>query len=194
MLVCHTPEFVYLRPPRTGTTTCTKQLCSMYRLKRPNGYRHSWPKECNNYFTFITVRNPYTRMFSLWRQATKPYSIAKRSRAENKVLFDGVSHCADLTFKKWVMGSEKRKNYFKYHALCSYYYYDAPKVDAVLRQESLNEHFNNLPFIDCPVKLGQRNGGKTAKWRRHYTAELFEAVADIWSDDFELFNYSVQDR
>lgn len=200
MLVCPEKKFVYLRPPRTGTTTCTRMLCSLFGLSYPKGHHFPWQEEYNNWFVFITVRHPHTRMFSLYRQATKWFAVAKRSREENAILFDGVTNCDEMTFEKWVLGSEKRNKFFREHSLASYYHtppetrvgrcrIPLSRVDQVIRQESLNEGFNTLPFIDTPAKLKQRNGGRTKRWAAHYTPELVEAVAEIWKEDFELFGY-----
>jgi len=68
MIVSDEFHFVYVAPPKTGSQSMRVWLINHIPDARELGHTHDMlvPEEYCEYSTFLTVRNPYDRVFSLW--------------------------------------------------------------------------------------------------------------------------------
>ena len=185
MIVSHDFHFAYIRPPRTASGTITKAL-SIYKCQGIEGefpHQTVWKPEFDGYFTFISVRNPFPRMVSLWKIMTADETklldwIDEVVRQSGKLSFhDYVLHPA--------MQSELRRR------CCYMYACDAPRINAVVRYEHLRQELHRLPFVRRPLELGEKHKSEYSRpWWEEYDDVTIEHVRSLWIEDFEAYGYS----
>ena len=208
MIVSRKYHLVYICPPKTGSNSLTSVLCESPYEGRSWDQRYAhhntlWVPELAEYFYFISVRNPYERMFSFWKfvlhhAATKgrqPYGHKSWRRFFPKPVKHPVS------FEQFVLhGPQTRKQWLrqKWNRLlrtvwsCGWHVQQLQKpIDAVLHLETLPADIQRIPYLQHVV-IPHTNAGpvKQRPWQESYTPELVQAVQDWWPDDFEQFGYS----
>jgi len=197
MLYSTKHRFVYMPPPKTGTTTISSILFEEYEvdywdfkdtvpvrleITDPKGYvwpRHiiHLPEELQDYFVFATIRNPYRHTLSqYWNQC-----FVKKK----KVSMAG--------FHKYL--SAPRLQSF-YHLLHRNEDYKPPKgcvhfeIHKYLDTERLTEGFNELPFVQTPVRLQHLKA--SIKDNLCYTEEMAQLVLEKRRCDFDFFGYDTK--
>lgn len=138
MLISHRDKWVYIGPPKTGSTTCHHWLrqeplfdpstdVDTTRQKKGSKHSHIIPFECRNYFTCVSWKDPEERLRSLWiwksfkqiQKGEKPFSFQKF--LEERSFLSGI--CKDQEF------------------------WHPPKVDYLIRCHMLEADLLNLPFV-----------------------------------------------
>lgn len=72
MIVSHELKYVYIAVPKTGSSTMNDLLTWRFAGKYVAPHHLTViPKECKDYFVFTVVRNPYSRIRSLWKHARR---------------------------------------------------------------------------------------------------------------------------
>lgn len=195
MIICHDPKFVYYAPPKTGTRSLGDMLIQQGFIPNQVG-KHEVTDETlcgvtDEYFHFITVRNPMSRMVSMYKhmqQKTFPaglwppdqqrlHNLAKRMGLHQFVLDVDweESKCADFFAPQSV-------------------YFDAmSKCNKIVRLESFAEDLKDLPFLSLPDHIPHRNH-RVDVWQEYYykfrTEEVVDKVAQYYASDFLNFEYS----
>lgn len=209
MIVSRKYRLVYVCPPKTGSISFRELLLSPRfegRLwdKRYDHHNTLWVPELADYFYFMTVRNPYARMFSFWKFVLM-HASDKSSKGDPRrkcwrryfprPVVDPVS------FERFVLqGPQTRKRIYreKWHRMmrtvwsCGWHLAQLQKpVDALLHLETLTEDVKQIPGLS-EVIIDHKNQGpvKQKPWQDFYTPELVQAVQDLWPNDFEQFGYS----
>jgi len=146
-----------------------------------------------DYFKFSFVRNPWARLLSLYEDFTKKriYQYSAKIRHE-KPLFsefrDFEDFCVNVRSTPWWDDIFLRSQ----TALLSH---DGKMVmDAVGRFETLTTDFSKIccKIFGKPVTIQHHNAGiynKEAGYRSYYSKKAEYAVAEIYKDDIEAFNY-----
>jgi hypothetical protein len=142
------------------------------------------PSNLRHLFTFATVRNPYSRLVSLWHF----------SRTRSLELFANYVHNEQLSFPdfvRWHCTDESPK--LDKLPNQSTYLADVD-LDAALKCENLPWCLRSLPFwvAGDEAFLGHGHKGRYAKpWREYYGDDLALAkLAEKWAgDDFEQYGY-----
>jgi hypothetical protein len=187
MIVSKKHKFVYLRPPRTASGTIVKTLSQYYETKGIEGdlpHQTVWKPEFDGFFTFISIRNPFPRMVSLWKQMTAKDTILLQwvheiTRLEGKISFqDYVTHPA--------LQAELRRR------RCAAYTVGVPKIDALIHHGRLKQELSALPFVHLrSLNIMSKHQSKyTRPWKEEYTPELVKRVQELWEEDFDTFEYS----
>ena len=180
MLVCKEFKFCYLRPPRTATQSITRELSGRYGVHYPvsmdgSGHRTVWDLEFKGFFTFISVRNPFSRLVSLWRRSQES---PHRNQRE-----------PDQSFREYVTDEDRGWREWACHSFTQ-----APLISRVVRYESLAEDLAALPPKYFPRKIelvAHRGKSKYPKpWWEEYDEETVEAVKKAWAVDFRVYGYS----
>ncbi len=139
MVISHEHKFVYLAPEKTGSTSIALLLEDQFggEVMGYSAYpRHDCfvPEEFSNYFTFISVRNPYDRFFSsvaFWRPED-PFDVS------NWCFLPPIT---DLISVKNVI-----------------------RLDAIVRLENVQVDMNRLPFVEKELKVNWFNKSNYKKF------------------------------
>jgi hypothetical protein len=188
MLVSHKHKFVYLPPPRTGTTTIASVLVREFDARIYGAWKAAHlkatkhaihlPEELDEYFVFASVRNPYARVisqFAWWRS-------------------HGQTHKRFRPFLEELLPRRAASLYFQLHQQPSYRPPEGcvkVRIDAMIRLENLQEDFQNLPFVSRGVdipKLNRKDGRFDAV---KYTRETAGWVRRYRRADFRICGYPV---
>jgi len=218
MVINHQQSWVYLGPPKTGTTTLTYLLTdgddwnvrTPLPRKRFGGVKHAGqhcmdvPAECADYFVFASVRNPFTRAVSLWRHRNTESRRLKPRRAwmefedfVAEILCGTPSESADKP-----EGAPPADPF--YHFTLSRWFKWVPRIDRFVRQESLEADLNELNLAEeVPVPRLNKSRAfsptgadadsvRGSDWRALYATET-EALVLRWANqDFQRFGYPTQ--
>lgn len=152
---------------RYHVPTKKQSFNSMHSFVDPHYNDHN----CKDMFSFSFVRNPYTRIISL-------YKFIKRYR---HLTFLGF--CQYLNVKK-----EANVNQYKYLTLQN----EIP-LDFVGRYENIKEDFNNVcEEIGIPeryIDLGFEHKQDLINYKDYYCDESKKIIDNIFDMDFKTFNY-----
>lgn len=193
MVYSDSHKFVYLCTPKTASTTLLDVFTNQYGAKVYKGddtrdrHDNRVPERFAGYFTFATVRHPYTRAISGYAYVSqgRDMPLDEAFRHFHLISQADYIHNHDLAITAKVPKTAKWGDYL------------APKtprrIDAVLHTERLLWDLNALPFVSRPfVSLPVYNRGKP-EWRN---PKMDDAVWDYLLrhhlDDFHLFGYDVE--
>lgn len=216
MVINHQNRWLFLGPPKTGTTTLTYLLTDGHdwNIRKPlpqkrfGGVRHAGQHamdvspECRGYFIFASIRNPFTRAVSLWRHWNSEGRQMKPCRAWMP-FDDFVAHilCGSHTEPPAGAGEPSPVDPFFYFTL-SRWFQGVPRIDRLIRQESLEADLNALGLAAAAAvprfnqaRAFNHTGAETAAprttdWRALYTAETEAHVRQWAQEDFDRFGYS----
>jgi len=179
MIVCHEPKFAFIRNPKTASRSVTKILQDNFTVWDCSDY-HGWilPEACQDYFTFMFVRNPFSRTVSAWLHVCE--DRIRVGRASSPSLAQFVDYGG--------FGLHNARNYFKQSDLLKWIEADTKSKVTILKYENLAEEIRNLPFMPEGIELPHiGNSGKD--WMSFYTPEIEERVRQALAEDFETFGY-----
>lgn len=196
MQVSKSGRFVYINPPRTGTTKIWDAARSAFPdLWQPaeRGRRHStiWNDEWEDFFIFVTVRHPYTRAVSLWHRWVD--YIVNRGPKMSKLLKHGNITFSDMVCHKDPFLMRTLRNH-----CCLHYTELAPRIDHVLHLETLLKDWPKLvEAVPAFKSLNLRhrvNASKSPKakipWHEHYSEHAIELIEKAFARDFDAYGYN----
>lgn len=213
MIIQQTNKWVYIGPPKTGSTSLHKYLISSPFFGSPVDCTSSlvdekWQHECripemvdDSYTIFISCRNPYRRIVSLWlhccNQSKNFLSPIVKSKHPLLPFPEFVDFVIDSSNKvKELPGMWDPQ--IKYTEPCKKkgYKYTRWKLEKI--DECIKESSNILrPLIDTPVvptlnatRLLMDLRKHTFKWPDVYTSDLIKKVVRWAEEDFLEFEYS----
>ena len=167
MIVSHKHKFVYFAPVKTASTSIHKALeqfdIQIYHTSsKENWARHQmyFPHEIREYFTFVSVRNPYHRFLSMYNHFSKE----------------------DETIEEYSYGNDNRKSSIFDEVLSKMI-----PINAILRTETLEKDFNNLPFVKNYTHLTHENVSN--KKLNRLSEYAIDYVNRKYHLDFLLFSY-----
>jgi hypothetical protein len=182
----------FIHIPKTGGLSVFRSLkkAGVFHNKQHTLHRLASERlnddDINNAINFSIVRNPYSRMRSL-------YDYYYHSR--NEFIF------GDVSFKKFVMTFEE-KYYKQYYPFYTCYDYLTDKdgnimVDDIIKFETLSKDYNSFCKkynIQSDLLHINKNIYKPNKvdYKKMYDEEMKEVVEKIFKKDFELFDYSYE--
>lgn len=188
-------QCIFIHIPKTGGVSVSKSLFGnlggghkdIVFYKRAFG-----PLTYKKYFTFTFVRNPYTRLHSAYNFLKKGGLGGRDEEFSRTILSDFP------TFGEFVNGWITNKSIYSYNHFIPQHHFlcDSamePDVDFIGRFENLAADFRKVTVkLGSTAELPHHNKTKDKKNRPEevYTKELLKKVADIYSDDFKIFNYS----
>ena len=152
---------------RYHVPTKKQSFNSMHSFVDPHYNDHN----CKDMFSFSFVRNPYTRIISLWK-------FLHRYR-----------HLTFLGFCQYLnVNKQANINQYKYLTLQN----EIP-LDFVGRYENIKEDFNNVcEEIGIPeryIDLGFEHKQDLINYKDYYCDESKKIIDNIFDMDFKTFNY-----
>jgi len=190
---------VFIHTPRAAGTSIKEVLGLQGRGHLPwQYYCLVYPQEWNSFTKFTVVRNPWDRVVSSYT-----YARMKKSHWHDNVnqvnLHPDYAFLHDKTFSECCQVLKQRKNLLKHESWRPQYQWMAKQdngtyrvmVDYVLRFENLENDFTEL----CErlgirnLHLDRINKSDREQYRRYYSPETREIIADVYSKDIEMFNY-----
>ena len=210
-------KYSYVRIPKTGSASLNRSLYNAtnearsLRLSKPElknsllqspadwwcHYTASWQKKIvtpevwDNIFSFSVVRNPYARLYSIWKFAVNT-SIEKTTF--EKWVLEGckspwpLNHLHREVFPKEMVTSQN-------DWICE----DGRKiVSCVFRLEDLNTIGTDIlgsllgrdRFYIHPHRMNQTS--EVDEYKREYTPQLIDCVTQLCSEDLQTFKYNFE--
>jgi hypothetical protein len=186
-------KFIYVAPPKTATTTLypffsrygrqvgTKHRGSL-KVYAEKGYS-GWKE----YFSFVSVRNPWARMVSEYFYSKSRTHLRGFRIKANSLSFE--------EFVAWRIG-EKGAAGTVMHYFVNGHDVNTDIVlpyDDFIRVERLQEDFDRVcASIGLPFKpLGKRNSTKHEHYREYYKSkEIIDLVGHVYAKDISFTGYS----
>ena len=192
MQVSKSGRFVYVNPPRTGTTNiwhaARRSFKDLWQPLEPSRHATVWEEDWKDFFIFMTVRHPYTRAVSIWLRLVE--NIQLRENHLVKTLQDGKISFADFTKEPKLVS---RLSWFP----CCNFVKPVPRIDHVVHLETFKEDLvtvnKRIPGIRINASsVANRSKSSRAKkpWHEHYTEEAIATVAEVFKQDFEDYGYN----
>jgi hypothetical protein len=198
LLTCLQQPFIYIRIPRTGSTSISKML------RDNNAWPHFYASlikdligedNYNSRVTFASVRNPWDRMVSWFMFNCNDYRADPEQSKKYK----------ELGFKGWIMEGCPHRGWSPHH------YAHQPQdpisqlswivdkenniiVDHIVRLESLQQDFEairhklGLNRIMIP-RLNTSTKRQFSDYRKYYDWETKEKVREMYREDVRFFKY-----
>lgn len=168
---------------KTGDTIPSKQAKKIF--KTPSQLSHEEVNSLRNYFRFVIVRNPYTRILSAYLD-----KIERKARMKNK----------DSSFEEFLRFLKNGGLYSNAHW--------APQTSLLLMPLEEFDHVGKVETLqqDMPYILNKISGrsedtqfasilsnstNANEKVSRYYTRSLADTVKELYRQDFETFDYDL---
>lgn len=198
MIVDHTHKYIVVSTPKTGSISIQFSLGYGHDIPEPHLYHASIADiiakhpDCENYFKFAVVRNPWARLVSLYFDFTKK-RIQKYSQLvqhEQPLLHefkDFNDLCLRLHETAW-------KDDLFFQSQFKLLSIDGKlALDMVGRFENLEEDFKAfcIKVGVVPPVLEKHNLGvyDNTSYRQYYTDEARSVIGELYLDDIKEFGY-----
>jgi hypothetical protein len=178
------PQFVFYVPPKTGSTTLMSALGKLHPDSEVLYDKHGIfaPPSWAEYTHFISVRNPFSRIVSLWQFFNQ-----------------------DMTFQSFLRWAGFRRFRNKlWHALPCKWWEDAAQSPVeVIHMECIQAEFDLLPFIEPGTNLKHLNQAgmypnankvvvkRDRDWWDYYQDGDERIVQEAYAEDFLRYDYSL---
>jgi len=183
-------QVVYIRIPKTANRSITAALRNLDESDgvaiHPEKGQPYWkrivvPKKFQSFLTIMCVRNPYSRIASHYRHRhLKKTSGAVYTKAK------------DWSFEKYLSWLEGKIDVFANSRdilQVDYLYANKSMNITILKQERLQQDFQNLPFVPDGFILPRKNVAAPYNWREYYNQTTADRVYRWAEADFEMFDY-----
>tara|TARA_R110000824_G_scaffold11527_1_gene50270 strand:- start:3597 stop:4118 length:522 start_codon:yes stop_codon:yes gene_type:complete len=171
MHICKKSKFVFLANPKTGTRSILSHLRSEHDI-RGVGRDHSWsiPAKYKKWSSFSVVRNPYTRMASIYWVAFNNHKFRGK------------------TFKYYLNHSYRPQGrYRNVDAVVRFENMDEELKSLPFWPKGELPHHNDSGLKEITIR-GER-WKKPPPWEEMLTPEIKHIIYSQYQNDFELFGY-----
>jgi hypothetical protein len=192
MIVSEKHKIVFIAIPKTGTRSIYDYLKTNYSGRLIGDHRTVIPAKYNNYYSFTTCRNPYDRAVSIWwstckRNNDKKGFIENYLKDENTFL----NFCRNIKKidSEVFPVTKKQVNWVRKN-----------RIDKIIKFETLDEGFKNLPFnkekkdllILNPTVLKTRGNPEPREkdYKKYLCPESIKLIEEYYKEDFDYFKYS----
>ena len=191
-------KWIYIGPPKTGSTAVSyiltdgkykknyiaEDLSVNFEGKEVNGQHTPWPPKklkikYNDYKVFISVRNPFSRIVSLYNHWKNGKNYGRELLSKNKTIEEFIY----LVLKKSLSN-----NGFFHTTITDWVY----RYDSFIKQENL---YNDLKMLNIhsndfiiPLINGQERS--TDYWKEAHNKKTIEMTIEWAEKDFYNFQYS----
>jgi len=184
MWINHDKRFVFVDVPKCGTHTMRELLRRVPGRTTETGLRpvNEIPPGCQDWFTFTTVRHPYSRAVSLWRSTINDF-----------YQFQDLAGGEDFpSYARWLGLLEARNPLLT----PMHKWLDGIRRDVTLHLETLEADLDLLPWwTGGPIPTLNASTHKPAPdqckvpWYEHITPDLVPHLNAWCGPDLEMFGY-----
>ena len=183
-------NFYFIHIPKNAGTSFEKQFCSSH-----NGHHRitEFPKEIWNK-TIAIVRNPYTRLISIYNYAKLNKSYWHSNDGSTRYpLHTLYNYCNTNSFEQFIKDICIFNKFTDViHLKPQYFWIMTPENQIVTQVAKIENVDNDLSkILGDKIKLNKINTSKTQSYDDYYTEELFKLVYDKYKKDFEMFGYQI---
>ena len=198
MIVNHIKKWVYIGPPKTGSTAISYVLTDGKYNKNEfiqdlnvnfkgieiNGQHTPWPpnkldSKYDDYNVFISVRNPFSRIVSLYDHWKYGQNYENELFFKEKTLED---------FMRFVLDKNLSNDGFFHTTITNWII----RYDSFIKQENLENDLKmlNIHSIDFNVPVINEKIGSTKHWKEEHNKKTIEMTIEWAEKDFYNFQYS----
>ncbi len=198
MIINHKKKWIYIGPPKTGSTAISyiltdgkydnngvkKLLDYNFGGKEINGQHTPWPPDkleskYDDYYVFISVRNPFSRIVSLYNHWKYGKSYNNQVDVENKTLKDFITLILE-------------KKFLENSFFCTTMSAWVSRYNCFIKQEMLENDLKNLKFHskDFFVPIINDQNKLMNNWKKQHTKKTIAMTIEWAKEDFYNFNYS----
>lgn len=196
-MISHKHKFIFVAIPKTGTTTISRVLYdnsdaipnrklalrkNLSKHLSLSQYHELFPKQTLSYFKFSFVRNPWSRVVSL-------YNRKEGIEMKNKMTF--------IEFVNWIeLATDTCTRPTAQKNMLDFFKIDNElNMDFIGKLENIQEDFNYVcDKIEIPQqKLPHKNKTKHKHYTEYYDSETKQIVAEKFAKDIEYFGYKFED-
>ena len=169
-------KLAYFDVPKSASTT----IRNFFFNKNPLDYRKKYHGSLDSHFKFSFVRNPWSRMVSNWKMFT---TQPKRIYQLKSITSSNLNR-----FEDFLYFTTKVKN----HHWLPQTLFIPQEVDFIGKIESFNEDIKNIfEYVQKPYKkLEKRNKTFESDFRKYYSNQTKDLVAEIYKEDIKRFKYN----
>lgn len=191
-------KFIFIEVPKTGTTTVCFTLSKEFDAKYPLGntrhdgkhwdieqYKEAYPVKFKSYFKFSFVRNPWSRVVSL-------YQRNEGQQWKNKISFMEFVNWIELATDTCALKSVKRDP--KKNMLDFFKIDNKVEMDFIGKLENIQEDFDTVcDKIGLPRKqLGHANSSEHKHYTKYYNNKTKKMIGEKFAEDIEYFGYEFE--
>lgn len=188
MIMSMQNKWLFVSVPKTGTHTMYELLKSSFggiQLEGPY-HRTEMPQECSEFFTFTTVRHPFSRTVSIWNSLTRvePYRslyLPVLGSDDFSVfvdcLIDGRLNLLPTGKGKALLTSQTS-------------WLNGISCDRHLQIEKIDDEFSSLPFTNkINFKIPHLLHREHERWEDLCKGNVGVKLYDFLREDFKNFGY-----
>ena len=194
MMVSEQLKIVYVDPPKTGSSTMDSIFKHMgcvhikYRHREQNRWfpKHQRivPEQYRDYKIIASVRNPYTRLLSLYH-----FDKKRRYNFANLKLGSFYSYVEGILSNTQNVPSTNQDIY-KFRYFPQWKYLENIRVDELIHMESIQADLKKCDLVMRQHIEPKLNKGKYKySWDEIKSPELIEMINEWAGPDFELYGY-----
>ena len=186
-------KLIYIDPLKTGSQSLDKFWKAhggqylRYSSKLDKHRRHIREPRLQDYRLCASVRNPYTRAYSLWNM-----DRIKKINPHNMRLGNFMEYMEDVVNLCSKYPDSDELNIYRYYS-CSQYLSPFDIADNhIIRMENMAEDVKNMGF--APKDIVVRNRGRYKQTWKDVSNDLLMGLINVWAyGDFEKYGYERHD-
>ena len=185
--------FVHI-PKNAGNSIrpiCKKEHIKIisHNIRRRNKRLLAAHRKKKDLHAFCISRNPYDRLVSAYHYL-RAGGRNKHDLRDSELFVNPYNGFKDFVLNGLAKAADKQLH-FRPQTFWIMNEYGEPEIETVLRQEKLQDDFNDFcSKVNIEKrKLEVTNKSNHQSWEKYYDAETKKIASEIYNDDFEYFKY-----
>lgn len=183
---------IFIHIPKTAGTSLRVALGAKERPRDHFSYKvyeHASPVKFKNYFKFCVVRNPWSRVFSIYNY------LKKNGNNTSDLILIKKLDLGNISFRSFVLeklDTEIIQNTLIFKPQCFFIYdeFDNLMVDKLIKLENIENEYKILKDkLNLKADLGKINVSGQNNYKEQYDVEMIEKIEMLYRKDVELLDY-----